>query len=211
MFWRLYYHGIFATSGPWNLQWLAPTASYKPLGVLTIYSWILRILVSCFWQISGFRGVWWQRQALMAWHLPSPDLPLSNQPDGALPQKIHSLLLENDPILATEEYFGPTPLHLGLEFVQANDEAVSGTVDEGNMVFIFTPTKMAYEIHEDSNEGSVDWVENIEEDEGGNNEQKGSTSRQKRRFQTQLCINDWLLKNGARGRTAKLSSGIQIL
>ena len=125
---------------------------------------------------------------------------------------IHSLLLENDSILATEEYCGATPLHLGLEFLQASDKAVSGAVNEGSTVSIFTPTKEAYERHEDSNEGSVDWAHNIEEeDEGNNNEQRGSVSGRERKSQTQLCVDDWLLKNGARGKTAKLLSRIQIL
>jgi hypothetical protein len=125
---------------------------------------------------------------------------------------IHSLMTKDDPILVTEEYYGATPLHLGLEFLQASEEAVSGTVDERSTVFIFTPTKEAYESHEESNDDDVDWAVNIEEeDEGGNSEQRSSLTRHKRRSQTELCIDDWLLKNGARGKTAKLLSRIQIL
>jgi hypothetical protein len=125
---------------------------------------------------------------------------------------IHSLLIENDPILATEEYSGATPLHLGLEFLQASDEAISGTEDEGSTVFIFTPTKEAYENHEESNEGDMDWADDVEEEnEGSNSEQRSSITRHKRRSQTQLCIDDWLFKHGARGKTAKLLSRIQIL
>jgi hypothetical protein len=112
-------------------------------------------------------------------------------------------------MLATEDYSGATPLHLGLAFLQVSDEATSGPVEESGMVFIFTPTPEAYQSHEEGDLSGTDDAE--EEIEDSYDERMDSISRLKGRSRTQLCIDDWFLKHGARGKTARLLSRIQIM
>jgi len=124
---------------------------------------------------------------------------------------VRSFLINHHPILYTGVYSGSTPLHLGIEFLQACDEAVSESGTQANMVFILTPKSELYESQGEPNESDLNWSESLgTENEHNDEEQKASLYRH-RRCQTKLSIDGWFLDNGYRGKTARHLSKIQIV